>query len=63
VYCATSAHAFQRLRADFELRTRAGFPCEWLSASAIRQITGIAARGAIRTSGNAQFDPYTACWD
>src|SRR5438094_416927 len=28
---------------------------------ALRGLTGLPARGAIRTSGNAQFNPYTAC--
>src|SRR5688572_28719874 len=28
VYCATSPHAFERLRAEFRLRSRAGLSCE-----------------------------------
>jgi glycine/D-amino acid oxidase-like deaminating enzyme len=61
VYYATSSRAFERLRAEFRLRSRAGFSCEWLNARAVRRAIGVAARGAIRTSGNAQFDPYKAC--
>jgi glycine/D-amino acid oxidase-like deaminating enzyme len=61
IYYATTPRAFHRLRAEFHLRSRAGFAGEWLTAGAVRRATGVAARGAIRTSGNAQFDPYTAC--
>lgn len=61
IYCATNPHALRRLDAEFRLRSRAGFPCEWLNAGAVRRATGVAAHGAIRTSGNAQFDPYRAC--
>jgi glycine/D-amino acid oxidase-like deaminating enzyme len=61
VYYATNARSVQRLRSEFRLRSRAGFECEWLTPAALRHVTGIGARGAIRTSGNAQFDPYTAC--
>ena len=61
IYYATTPRAFHRLRAEFHLRARAGFAGEWLTAGAVRHATGVAARGAIRTSGNAQFDPYKAC--
>ena len=33
----------------------------WLTAGALRRSTGIVGRGAIRTHGSAQFDPYRAC--
>jgi len=61
VYYATTAEAVERLREEFRLRTRAGFNEEWLSPAALRRLTAIAGRGAIRTSGNAEFDPYAAC--
>jgi glycine/D-amino acid oxidase-like deaminating enzyme len=61
VYCATSADTARRLRAEFRLRSQAGFESEWLGPAAVHQLTGVAAFGAIRTRGNAQFDPYKAC--
>lgn len=61
VYYATTADALERLRCESRLRSQAGFEHDWLSPGELRRLTGIAARGAIRTSGNAQFDPYAAC--
>jgi glycine/D-amino acid oxidase-like deaminating enzyme len=61
VYYATDRSALERLRTEFTLRSRAGFACEWLSPGDLRRATGVSARGAIRSSGNAQFDPYKAC--
>jgi len=61
VYYATNAAAARRLRAECRLRSQAGFECEWLTTSEVRCATGVVARGAIRTRGNAQFDPYKAC--
>jgi glycine/D-amino acid oxidase-like deaminating enzyme len=61
VYYATTADAVERLHEEFRLRTRAGFHEEWLSPAALRRLTAVAGRGAIRTSGNAEFDPYAAC--
>jgi glycine/D-amino acid oxidase-like deaminating enzyme len=61
VYYASDADAEHRLREEHRLRTRAGFDEEWLSAGELRVLTAIAARGALRSHGNAQFDPYRAC--
>jgi glycine/D-amino acid oxidase-like deaminating enzyme len=61
IYYATDARAFARLRAEYELRVRSGFDATWMDPGALRRSTGIAGRGAIRTSGSAQFDPYRAC--
>jgi glycine/D-amino acid oxidase-like deaminating enzyme len=61
VYYATNARAVERLHHEAHLRSRAGFECDWLTPGALRRVTGVAARGAIRTSGNAQCDPYQAC--
>lgn len=61
VYYATSADATERLRQEFRLRSKAGFDAEWLGAGTLRRLTGLSARGAIRTWGSAQFDPYRAC--
>ena len=61
IFYATNAEAERRLRAEFRLRTRAGFDHEWLSPGVLRRVTGIAGRGAIRSRDNAQFDPYKGC--
>lgn len=61
VYYAVDAQAAVRLRREFELRTRAGFDAEWLGTGDLRRLTGISGRGALRTKGSAQFDPYRAC--
>lgn len=60
-YCATSAEAADRLRREHTLRARCGFDAEWITAGALRRLTGIAGHGAILSRGNAQFDPYRAC--
>jgi glycine/D-amino acid oxidase-like deaminating enzyme len=61
VYYAPTADASELLRAEFGLRARAGFECDWLTSGELRQAIGITGRGAIRTRGNAQLDPYKAC--
>ena len=61
VYYATTADAARRLRAEHRLRLRAGFDGEWLTPEALPRLAGVAGVGAIRTRGNAQFDPYRAC--
>jgi glycine/D-amino acid oxidase-like deaminating enzyme len=61
IYYATTADAAERLRREFALRTRSGLAADWLTPGAIRRVTAISARGAIRTRGSAQFDPYRAC--
>jgi glycine/D-amino acid oxidase-like deaminating enzyme len=61
VYYAMDADATERLRREFKVRSEAGFHAEWLTAGGLRRRTGIAGRGAIHTTGGAQFDPYRAC--
>jgi glycine/D-amino acid oxidase-like deaminating enzyme len=61
LYYAPTAEAARRLRREFADRSRAGFQGEWLTAERVRRVAGIAASGAIRTTGNAQFQPYKAC--
>jgi glycine/D-amino acid oxidase-like deaminating enzyme len=61
VYYATNAEAAARLRDEHRLRAASGFDAQWLTASALRDLTGIAGHGAIRTTANAQCDPYRAC--
>jgi glycine/D-amino acid oxidase-like deaminating enzyme len=61
IYYAPNAEAAGQLRKEFVQRLRAGFHADWLTPEAARQRVGFAAPGAIRTTGNAQFDPYKAC--
>jgi glycine/D-amino acid oxidase-like deaminating enzyme len=61
IYYALDVRAETRLRAEYDLRLRSGFDATWLGPAALRESTGIAGRGAIRTQGSAQFDPYRAC--
>jgi glycine/D-amino acid oxidase-like deaminating enzyme len=61
VYYTTDAAAARSLRRELELRVKSGFEADWLSAGELRRATGISGRGAIRTGGGAQFDPYRAC--
>jgi glycine/D-amino acid oxidase-like deaminating enzyme len=61
VYYAIDGRAVARLRSEHELRDRFGLDSTWLGPGALRCSTGISGRGAIRTHGSAQFDPYRAC--
>lgn len=61
VYYATTADAVRQLRAEHRLRLREGFGGHWLTSQALRRLTGVPGLGAIRTRGNAQFDPFRAC--
>ena len=61
IYYARDGEGAERLRREFNRRRRAGFEAEWLTSGALRHTTGISGRCAIRTHGNAQFDPYRAC--
>jgi glycine/D-amino acid oxidase-like deaminating enzyme len=61
VYYALGEAAGRRLRDERHRRRRAGIPGRWLDTAALRRATGIHGAGAIRTSGNAQADPYLAC--
>jgi len=61
VYYATDAEGVERLRRELDHRSRSGFDAEWLSVGELRRLTGLPGRGAIRTRGSAQFDPYRAC--
>jgi glycine/D-amino acid oxidase-like deaminating enzyme len=61
VYYTTDDAAAVQLRREYRLRRAAGIACSWLGPSRLRRRTGIAGSGAIRTTGNAQADPYRAC--
>jgi glycine/D-amino acid oxidase-like deaminating enzyme len=50
------------LRAEHERRRRLGVTAgTWLTPGPLRELTALPGRGAIRTTGNAQFNPYKAC--
>jgi glycine/D-amino acid oxidase-like deaminating enzyme len=53
--------AVMGLRGECRRRRQAGFSAEWVSPASLLSETGIAGRGAIRSTGNAQLDPYKAC--
>ena len=60
IFYATNAEGAARLEREFANRKKAGFSARWLTAGALRDLTGIAGRCGIRTSGSAQFDPFRA---
>jgi glycine/D-amino acid oxidase-like deaminating enzyme len=61
IYYALGESAGRRLRAEFADRKHAYLPGRWLGREALKRVTGIAGSGAVRTTGNAQVDPYLAC--
>lgn len=58
LYFASSSWHTRRLRQECELRKRFDFDVEFLERDALRDITTIAAPAAIRSSGDAQINPY-----
>jgi glycine/D-amino acid oxidase-like deaminating enzyme len=60
IFYATNAEGAARLEREFALRTKAGFPARWLTTGSLRDLTGIAGRCGIHSSGSAQFDPFRA---
>jgi glycine/D-amino acid oxidase-like deaminating enzyme len=61
IYYTTHAETLAVLQREYAYRCRHGFEGEWLTPGAIRRRTGMTARGAILTTGNAQLNPYRAC--
>ena len=61
VYFTCDGTIAKDLRRELARRHGAGFPGRWLSADALKKLTGIEGAGAILTPGNAQVDPYRAC--
>jgi glycine/D-amino acid oxidase-like deaminating enzyme len=59
-YTLTPEHVWL-LRREHEQRAAAGLGGRWLEEAAARRITGLDSTAAIRTTGNAQADPYQAC--
>ena len=49
------------LRRELTMRHRAGIGGRWLGAAALERVANIRGRGAIRTIGNAEADPYKVC--
>jgi glycine/D-amino acid oxidase-like deaminating enzyme len=61
IYYTTRVDSARRLRAEFRKRVNAGLSGTWLDGEALGRLTGIAGKGAIRTHGNGQVNPYRAC--
>ena len=61
VYYAANRPAADRLRTECSLRSQAGFKNRWLTSAALRRLTALTGHGGIRSTGNAQFNPYHAC--
>lgn len=61
IYYTLDRACVDGLRGELSHRRAAGIGGTWLDAAALQQQTGIAGAAAIRTSGNAQLDPYRAC--
>jgi glycine/D-amino acid oxidase-like deaminating enzyme len=61
IYYAPDPASARKLRIEQRLRQAAGIRGRWLAGAALRRTIGFDAAGAIRTSGNAQADPYKAC--
>ena len=61
VYYATEQRDVSRLRDEHRRRTAAGIDARWLEGVRLRRALGFDAPAGIRTSGNAQADPFKAC--
>lgn len=61
VYYTVNAETVADLHTEYRRRRLAGFSATWLDAAGVFAETGITGKGAIRSRGNAQLDPYRAC--
>jgi glycine/D-amino acid oxidase-like deaminating enzyme len=61
IYYAPTEDDADQLRIEQWLRGEAGLGGRWLGRDGLRRATGLDAAGAIRTTGDAQVDPYRAC--
>jgi glycine/D-amino acid oxidase-like deaminating enzyme len=61
VYYTLTPEHVPLLRREHQQRTAAGLGGRWLEEAAVRRLTGLDSAAAIRTTGNAQADPYRAC--
>ena len=59
-YTLTPDHA-PALQREFNMRKAAGLGGRWLPEAEVRRLIGLDHSVAIRTTGNAQADPYRAC--
>lgn len=61
IYYAPDIAGARALRREHRRRTAAGADARWVEGAELRRTIGFSAGGAIRTRGNAQADPFTAC--
>jgi glycine/D-amino acid oxidase-like deaminating enzyme len=61
IYYAKEKQDVSRLLDEHRRRAAAGINGRWLEGDALRRAIGFDAPAAIRTSGNAQADPFKAC--
>jgi glycine/D-amino acid oxidase-like deaminating enzyme len=61
IYYAQEQTDVSRLRDEHRRRAAAGFSGRWLQGDRLRRAIGFCAPAAIRTTGNAQADPFKAC--
>ena len=61
VYYAVDERDARSLRIEHRRRTVAGLGGQWLDRAELRPLLRFDAAGGIRTSGNAQVDPFKAC--
>jgi len=61
VYFTTDPATADGLRDECRRRKRSGFSARWLTPASLLATAGIAGAGAIRSTGDAQFDPHRAC--
>jgi glycine/D-amino acid oxidase-like deaminating enzyme len=61
VYYTLTPEHVSLLRREHEQRAAAGLGGRWLGEAAVRRTAGLDSTAAIRTTGNAQADPYQAC--
>jgi glycine/D-amino acid oxidase-like deaminating enzyme len=59
-YTLTPDHG-PSLKREYDMRKAAGLGGRWLREAAVRRLVGLDRSVAIRTSGNAQVNPYRAC--
>ena len=61
LYYAIDERDARILRGEHRRRTAAGLAGQWLDGAALQRLLRFDAAGGIRTSGNAQVDPFKAC--
>lgn len=61
LYYTLDANHARELRRELTARHKSGLEGTWLDPAALARVSAIRGAGAIRTSGNAQMNPYQAC--